>query len=231
VRACRSLLHRSAVEFNEQNYYAHESGRHGISDQLAIVYGLAFGVSPRWLLHGEGPSGLTTTSDIQMLAPLVDAFVESKDAQISENLMQFASAERRARPELVAELRAKKRRATTLPKATSADGDALEVVREGVDGVKTNAWGFPSGFLSRVWGLSSANLRIVALSPDPASRAAGLGDRVLIDADDVSFADGAEMAVRRGDGTVVLFASLPSGTDSGEPEMLGRVVARISRVR
>jgi hypothetical protein len=36
---------------------------------------------------------------------------------------------------------------------------------------------------------------------------------------------------RRGDGTVVLLASPPSETHSGEPEVLGRVMARISRVR
>jgi hypothetical protein len=39
------------------------------------------------------------------------------------------------------------------------------------------------------------------------------------------------MAVRRGDGTVVLFASPPSEIDPGEPEVLGRVMARISRAR
>jgi hypothetical protein len=154
---------------------------------------------------------------------LVDTFVE-------ENLMQFASAGRRARPEVVADLRAKKRQTTTLPKATSAAGDALEVVREGVDGGKTNAWGFPPGFLSRVWRLPPSNLRIIAPSPNPANGAVSLGDRVLIDVDDVSWVDGAEMAVRREDGPIVLRNS-SSGEMSGSVELLGRVVARISRVR
>ncbi len=223
-------LAADTYKFNEQNYYAHESGRHGISDQLAAAYALAFGVSPRWLLYGDAPSGLTTTSNADTLASLVNAFVKSEDAQISEKLMQFASAVRRARPEIVAELRERKRQSTTLPKATSTAGDALEIVREGVGEGKTNAWGFPPGFLSQVWRLPPANLRIVAPSPDPANGAVSLGDRVLIDVEDVSWVDGAEMAVRREDGTIVLRNS-PSGEMSGSVELLGRVVARISRVR
>jgi hypothetical protein len=57
---------------------------------------------------------------------------------------------------------------------------------------------------------------------------AGVDDRVLIDVDDLSFVDGAEMAVRSGDGTIRTLAS-PS-TGSTEIETLGRVVARISGV-
>lgn len=211
---------------NEQNYYSHESGRHGISDQLAAVYGLAFGVSPRWLQTGEGPSGLTN-EDTEVLASAIDAFVESEDAPIPENLIQFASAARRASPEAVDELRSKKRSFTTLPKATTIAGDALEIVREGIDEGRSNAWGFPAGFLSRVWGLSPSNLRVVALSAPP-NGTVNLGDRVLIDADDLSFVDGAEMALRGEGGTIISSTSMPA-SDAGF-EVLGRVVARISRV-
>jgi hypothetical protein len=223
-------LAANTYDFNEQNYYAHESGRHGISDQLAAVYGLAFAVSPRWLLHGDGPSGITTQSGAEMPSALVEAFVASSDAQVADDLMRFASAGRRAAPEAVMALRAKKRRATSLPTATSVDGDALEVVREGVDGNKTNAWGFPSGFLSRVWGIASANLCVLALADGHEAGAAGLGDRILIDADDVAPVTGSVMAVRRGDGAVHLWTCPAGDADPGGSDLLGRVLARISRV-
>lgn len=220
----------NTYDFNEQNYYAHESGRHGISDQLAAVYGLAFGVSPRWLLHGDGPSGITTPSGAEIPTALVEAFVASSDAPVADDLMRFASAGRRAAAEAVAALRAKKRRATSLPTATSVDGDALEIVREGLDGGKSNAWGFPSGFLSRVWGVASANLCVLALAQDHAPGSAGHGDRILIDADDVSPVTGSVMAVRRGDGAVHLWTCPAGGADPGGSDLLGRVLARISRV-
>lgn len=217
----------NTYDFNEQNYYSHESGRHGISEQLAAVYGLAFGVSPRWLQHGEGASGLATNGDREALSS-IDAFVESEDAPIPENLIQFASAARRASPEAVAELRSRKRSFTTLPTATTTAGDALEIVCEGFDEGRSNAWGFPAGFLSRVWGLSPSNLRVVALSVPP-NGSVNVGDRVLIDADDLSFVDGAEMALRGEGGAIVSGTSMPAGAAGFE--VLGRIVARISRVR
>jgi hypothetical protein len=221
-------LAANTYDFNEQNYYSHESGRHGFSDDLSDVYGLAFGVSPRWLQLGEGPSGLAAGPDAEALAASIDVFVASYDDRIPDELMRFVSTARRALPAAVAELLSNKRSASALPKATTTAGGALEIVREGIGEGKSNVWGFPTGFLSTVWGLSPANLRVVALSSVPPSAVAGVDDRVLIDVDDLSFVDGAEMAVRSGDGTIRTLAS-PS-TGSTEIETLGRVVARISGV-
>jgi hypothetical protein len=220
-------LASNTYNFKEQSYYAHESGRHGISEQLANLYSLAFGVSACWLFDGVGPSGLTTSAESELLSPLIDDFMNSYASEIPANLRRFVCKDRRAPPEAIAAYRAKKAKASTLPKATSIAGDVVEVVREGVDKGKTSAWGFPYGFLSHVWEVSSNNLRIVALSAEPGS--VNLGDRVLIDADNASVVVGTLVAVRRGDRIVTLRASVDQDSLQ-EGEVLGRVVARISRV-
>lgn len=218
-------LAANMYDFNEQNYYAHESGRHGVSEQLAPVYALAFGVSAHWLQNGDGPSGLPTDPSVEAM---VDAFVQSNGDYIPEQLTQFVSTTRRASPAAVARLRARERPSTALPMATTTAGGALEIVREGVGEGRSKVWGFPAGFLTNTWGLSPASLRVLTLSPDSSSATTSADDRILIDLADVSFVEGAEFVVRSRDGSLKIVTSPPTGP--AEIETLGRVVARISRV-
>ena len=60
---------------------------------------------------------------------------------------------------------------------------------------------------------------------------AGFAKRILIDTDDVSPVAGSVMAVRRGNGAVYVWTCPAGDAHPGQSDLLGRVRARISRVR
>jgi hypothetical protein len=212
-----------------QNYYGHESGRRSIPRQTADKYGLAFGVSPAWLLRGEAPSGLSSGLRSTELDAIAERFASSNSENFPGEMLQLASADRRADTEIVSQFSSTSYRRKAPAKALSSEGDVLEVVREGLDSSANRAWGFPPAFLSQAWGITSDNLRMVGLTEDAAGVAAG--DRILVDCNDVAVRDGHTFAMEREDGVIVLVRGLAEVDASrGLDKVLGRAAAVLQRL-
>jgi hypothetical protein len=226
-----------AYGWNAQNYYAHESGRHGISPDLAQLYGVAFGVSPTWILHGEPPSGLTNVSGrpADTLDEMVMKFINSDDKQLPEALLRFARSDRRATREQILKLRKQTVPRALAPRAINAAGDVLDVIRErplsssaGAPPAGKAAWGFPAGFLEQVWKIKSTNLVVFALSTNAQHAGLSAGDRILVDADDIDFRPGPHFAIRDGESGVTIMRQHPA--ESQMQTVLGRVMAKFVRI-
>ena len=225
--------------WNAQTYYAHESGRHGISPDFAQLYGGAFGVSPNWLLRGKQPSGLTNDSGrhADLLEELATKFVNSKDKHLPEALLRVARPDRRATQNQGLELRKQSVPKAIAPRAINAAGDVLDVVRErplsisdGAPPPGKAAWGFPVGFLEQVWKIKSTNLVVFALSTDVQYAGVSAGDRILVDADDIDFRPGPHFAIREGETGVSIMQQRPAGSRLSPMQIvLGRVVAKLVR--
>jgi hypothetical protein len=209
--------------WKEQSYYAHESGRHAMSEAVATTYGIAYGVSPAWLLRGDRPSRL---SHLEKIDDLAEEFVARFDDRLPDELLAIVSPSRRGSRHDVEALKKQKAPPIVLPKATNAAGDVVDVVREAADRQAGMAWGFPEGFLGHVWGITSTNLRMVPLTPAPDRPDVSLGDRALVDCDAGSEEPGAAFAVRTESGDISVVRD--RAPQKGE-NILGRIVARISR--
>lgn len=224
--------------WNAQTYYAHESGRHAISADLAQLYGKAFGVSPTWLLRGTQPSGLSNDSGrhADLLEGLATKFVNSKDKHLPEALFRFVRPDRRATRNQVLELQ-KQSVPAIAPRAINAAGDVLDVVRErplsisdGAPPPGKAAWGFPADFLKQVWKIKSTNLVVFALSGEVQHAGVSAGDRILVDADDINFRPGPHFAIREGEAGVTIMQQHPAGPQLSPMQVvLGRVVAKLVR--
>lgn len=222
-----------AIEFygwNDQTYYAHESGRHRMPRDTARIYAAAFGVSPLWLSSGEGPSGLATERHPDLDA-LAAEFAASSGEQIPEKLLQAASAERRAADK--DSLPAPADRAAGVERAITPRGTVLDVVVERPPSVPGSAarergWGFPADFVTEVWHAQPQDLCVIAITTDVPDAGLRAGDRVVADAADTELRTGHLFAVRHGK-TGAAAVRRTSAASGKSPDVLGRVVARLVR--
>lgn len=235
---------KEAAQFygwNPQNYYSHESARHGISFDLAKTYALAFGANPNWISHGKLPSGfaIKVGQPSDHVEKWVTELANSKDDLSSISFSNFATPIRRAEPTQVTQLlKAISTSRSVVPKAINAAGDVLDVVRETLPGLPSRedssakpSWGFPEGFLSHVWKINSCQLAVFAISQD--ARAAGMsaGDRVLVDLSDTEIRRGHSFVIRNNEFVLsIVDRATDSLRDPSNYVVLGRLVAKLLRV-
>lgn len=214
-------------------YGGHENGVNRISENMAKVYGLAFGVHPDWLLTGEFPSGLPDEIDEILRQDRIPNYPDKHWAGRFAHLRKPTKGNPDEVQRLIHQLRNEEARVSGtaahefLPEPVSkwlpnlASKDFLH--ERPIHGSRT--WGLPKGATKDLFGCSPDQVVILVVSADIPSEGLSVGDRVFVDVSDRTFQGSGLYATLSSEGSLG-FARSAGGRHGPPPNRISTGVPR-----